>query len=57
MSFGDSLMPQYRITNQQLDTVVVVDELPKGVQLGIRDIGPVWNNRPAPKLIVEEVKP
>ena len=47
----------YRITNQALGPVVVVPVLPPGVRLGVTDLGPVWNNRPAPKLIVEEVAP
>jgi hypothetical protein len=46
---------KYRITNQQLGTVVVVDKLPPGMRVGVQDIGPVWNNQPPPKLIVEEV--
>ena len=46
----------YRITNQVLGTTIVVDTLPPGVRVGVTDIGPSWNNRPAPKLIVEEVK-
>ena len=45
----------YRITNQVLGTVIVVDELPKGVRVGVRDIGPSWNNTPPPKLIVEQI--
>ena len=45
----------YRITNQVLGTVIIVDELPKGVCVGVRDIGPSWNNQPPPKLIVEQI--
>ena len=45
----------YRITNQVLGTVIIVDELPKGVRVGVRDIGPSWNNTPPPKLIVERI--
>lgn len=45
----------YRITNQVLGTTIVVDTLPAGVRIGVTDIGPVWNNRPAPKLIVETI--
>ena len=48
---------QYRITNEVLGTTIFVDELPKGVRVGVTDIGPSWNNRPPPKLIVEEVAP
>jgi hypothetical protein len=46
----------YRITNEVLGTTITVDTLPDGVRVGITDIGPSWNNRPPPKLIVEEVK-
>ncbi len=46
----------YRIINQVLGTTILVDTLPAGVRVGVTDIGPSWNNRPAPKLIVEEVK-
>lgn len=46
----------YRITNQVLGTTIVVDTLPDGVRVGVTDIGPSWNNRPAPKLIVEEIR-
>lgn len=45
----------YRITNQTLGTTIVVDELPAGVTVGVRDIGPSWNNQPPPKLIVERL--
>lgn len=45
----------YRITNQVLGTTIIVDVLPRDVRVGVTDIGPSWNNRPAPKLIVEEV--
>ena len=46
----------YRITNQVLGTTIIVDALPDGVRVGVTDIGPVWNNRPAPKLIVAEIR-
>ena len=45
----------YRITNQVLGTTIIVDTLPPGVRVGVTDIGPVWNDRPAPKLIVEQI--
>ena len=45
----------YRITNQVLGTTIIVDTLPPGVRVGVTDIGPSWNNRPPPKLIVETV--
>jgi hypothetical protein len=48
-------MTRYRITNEALGTVIVVDELPEGDRVGVRDLGPWWNNMPPPKLIVEEV--
>ena len=44
-----------RITNRVLGTVIIVDELPKGVRVGVRDIGPSWNNTQPPKLIVEQI--
>jgi hypothetical protein len=46
----------YRITNQVLGTTIFVNALPADVRLGHTDIGPSWNNRPAPKLIVEAVR-
>lgn len=45
----------YRITNQILGTTIIVDTLPKGVRVGVTDIGPSWNNQPPPKLIVAQV--
>jgi hypothetical protein len=45
----------FRITNQVLGTTIFVNALPADVRLGQTDIGPSWNNRPAPKLIVEAV--
>ena len=45
----------YRITNQVLGTVIIVNKLPKGVRVGVRNIGPSWNNTPPPKLIVERI--
>jgi hypothetical protein len=45
----------YRITNKALGTTITVDTLPDGVRVGVTDLGPSWNNRPPPKLIVEEV--
>ena len=46
----------YRITNETLGTVIVVDQLPPGVVVGVHDIGPSWDNRPPPKSIVEEIE-
>lgn len=45
----------YRITNETLGTTITVDTLPDGVRVGVTDIGPSWNNRPPPRLIVEVV--
>ena len=45
----------YCITNENLGTTIVVDELPAGVCVGVHDIGPSWNNQPPPKCIVEVV--
>ena len=45
----------YRITNETLGTVIIVDQLPPGVVGGVHDIGPSWDNRPPPKSIVEEI--
>ena len=49
-------MKAYRITNEILGTVIIVKTLPPGVRVGVRDIGPSWNNRPPPKSIVEEIE-
>ena len=50
-------MSKYRITNETLGTVIIVDKLPEGVRVGVKDTGPWVNNMPPPKLIVEEIEP
>ena len=46
----------YRITNQVLGTVIIVDELPKGVRVG-SDVTLARRGTitPPPKLIVEQI--
>ena len=42
------------IFNEILGTLIHRDSLPEGVSLGIKQIGPVYNNQPAPYLYVTD---